>query len=80
MAVAAIALGLLSPSVAAAQATFTAAGSAEQVYVTGLPGGASASLLNASGRTVATQSADSLGGLLFRNVTPGDGYRVASGG
>ena len=29
-----------------------------------------------AGQTVATQSADSLGGLLFRNVTPGTGYRV----
>ena len=34
------------------------------------------SLLNSAGKTVSTQNADSLGGLLFRNVTPGSGYRV----
>ncbi len=73
-------LALVFPGVASAQSSFTAAGSAQQVYVTGLPADASASLIGPSGKTVATQSADSLGGLLFRNVTPGDGYRVSSGG
>jgi hypothetical protein len=34
------------------------------------------SLLNKSGATVATQNADAQGGLLFRNVAPGSGYRV----
>jgi predicted acyl esterase len=34
------------------------------------------SLLDRRGRTIATKPADSLGGLLFRNVTPGRGYRV----
>ena len=34
------------------------------------------SLLTRTGQTVSTQSADSLGGLLFRNVPPGKGYRV----
>ncbi len=35
-----------------------------------------------AGKTVATQPANALGGLLFRNVTPGSGYRVrlAAGG
>jgi hypothetical protein len=55
---------------------FTAAGSVEQVYVTGLAPNAQMSLLNSSGGTVYTQNADSLGGLLFRNVKPGTGYRV----
>ncbi len=65
------------PATAAGVApAFTARGSAEQVYVTGLSPFASMSLLNPSGGTVATQRADSLGGLLFRNVTPGSGYRV----
>ena len=70
----------LSTSGKAQAATFSAHGSAEQVYVTGLPANASASLLTSSGSTFATQNADSLGGLLFRNVTPGKGYRVQSGG
>ncbi len=56
--------------------TFDAHGSAEQVYVTGLPAGQDASLLSSGGATIATQRANPLGGLLFRNVTPGSGYRV----
>ncbi|MGH9095682.1 MAG: hypothetical protein ACRDXE_11020, partial [Acidimicrobiales bacterium] len=55
---------------------FTAHGSAKQVYVTGLPPDARMSLLTPSGKTLSTQPADSLGGLLFRNVPPGSGYRV----
>ena len=61
---------------AASASAFSAQGSAEQVYVTGLAANAQMSLLNSSGATVYTQNADSLGGLLFRNVTPGSGYRV----
>jgi predicted acyl esterase len=60
----------------ASASAFTAKGSAEQVYVTGLSPNAQASLLGASGEALYTQSADSLGGLLFRNVAPGAGYRV----
>ncbi len=61
---------------------FSAQGSAEQVYVTGLAPNAKASLLSHKGKRVATERADSLGGLLFRNVKPGNGYRVkvAKGG
>jgi uncharacterized protein len=66
----------LASSPPAAAASFSAHGSAEQVYVTGLAPGASASLLTSSGSTLYTQNADSLGGLLFRNVAPGKGYRV----
>jgi predicted acyl esterase len=60
----------------AAAPAFSASGSAEQVYVTGLAPSTPMSLLTAGGQTIATQSADSLGGLLFRNVPPGRGYRV----
>jgi predicted acyl esterase len=56
--------------------TFSAHGSADQVYVTGLAPSAQMSLLTPSGTTLYTQQADSLGGLLFRNVPPGRGYRV----
>jgi uncharacterized protein len=65
---------------AASALGFDAHGSAEQVYVTGAPGGASMTLLNARGHKVATQQASSLGGLLFRDVKPGSGYRVRLGG
>jgi uncharacterized protein len=61
---------------ARADAPFSAHGSAEQVYVTGLAPGARMALLSPRGRTVATKRADSLGGLLFRGVKPGNGYRV----
>ncbi len=64
-------------AIAASASAFTAQGSAEQVYVTGLAANAQASLLNSKGATVYTQSADSLGGLLFKNVKPGGGYRVS---
>jgi len=70
---------LLSPAAAHA-ASFDAHGSVGQVYATGLPPGAQVSLLDSGGQTVATKTANDLGGTLFRNVTPGDGYRVASGG
>jgi predicted acyl esterase len=60
----------------AAQASFSAHGSVEQVYVTQLAAGAQMSLLNPAGNTLATKQADAQGGLLFRNVPPGAGYRV----
>ncbi len=68
--------GSASAAVSVSGPSFSAHGSAEQVYVTGLSPSASMSLLDRTGATVATQRADSLGGLLFRNVTPGPGYRV----
>ena len=77
-----LALVLVTAASAAAAPTFTARGSVEQVYVTGLAPGAQMALLNSAGKTVATRKANSLGGLLFRDVTPGSGYRVrrAAGG
>src|ERR1700678_1279353 len=61
---------------AAAAPAFRAYGSAEQVYVLGLRPGARMSLLTASGHVLYTGGADSQGGLLFRKVPPGRGYRV----
>ena len=61
---------------AASALAFSAHGSVEQVYATGLASGAQATLVSKKGATVATQDADALGGVLFRNVTPGGGYRV----
>jgi predicted acyl esterase len=65
-----------SPRASASPPTFSAHGSARQVYVVGLAPRAQMSLLNSSGRTIATKRADGLGGLLFRGVAPGAGYRV----
>ncbi len=67
---------LVAPSAAGA---FTAHGSARQVYATGLAPRARATLLDAGGHRVARRRADSLGGVLFRHVRPGRGYRVRSG-
>jgi len=72
----AVTLALVSVSAAGSAQAFDAHGSVEQVYATGLPASASASLLDPRGRTVATQPANTLGGVLFRNVRPGSGYRV----
>src|SRR5207244_2563755 len=55
-------------------------GSARQVDVTGARAGARLVLLNRSGRVVGSRRADSLGGVLFRGVAPGRGYRVRQGG
>jgi predicted acyl esterase len=65
---------------AAAAPSFSAHGSAEQVYATGLQPGAKMQLVNGAGKVVATQKASSLGGLLFRDVKPGSGYRVRAVG
>lgn len=66
-----------SAAMAASASAFSAQGSVEQLYVTGLSPNAQMSLLSKSGATVSTQSADSLGGLLFREVKPAKGYRVS---
>src|SRR5665213_3255558 len=76
----AMALGLTAAAHASAATAsapaFSAEGSAEQVYVTGLAPNARMSLFTPSGTILYTQAADSLGGLLFRNVPAGSGYRV----
>ncbi len=71
-------LGLVTLATPSARAAtgFSAHGSAHQVYVLGLPAHAKATLLDSSGQALRTRRADSLGGLLFRHVKPGGGYRV----
>ena len=77
-AMALVLLGITAVATPSARADggFTAHGSARQVYVTGLPAGASATLVDGSGATVKTQQANPLGGVLFRDVEPGEGYQV----
>jgi len=67
-------------SAADGEPTFEAHGSVEQVYATGLPPGAQVALFDGEGHELATRNANQLGGTLFRNVAPGTGYRVVSGG
>src|SRR3954454_20963221 len=61
-------------------AAFDAHGSVRQVYVTGVAPKARMALLKPSGRRARTKRADGLGGVLFRNVKPGRGYRVRPAG
>jgi predicted acyl esterase len=58
------------------QGHLVAAGSARQVYATGLTAGDTVTLADSAGKIVATRKVNFLGGVLFRNVTPGTGYRV----
>jgi predicted acyl esterase len=51
-------------------------GSAKQVQITGLAGGAHVALLDRAGDRVTTRTADSLGGLVFEHIKPGAGYHV----
>ncbi len=76
----AVGLAIATSTAGAATPAFSAHGSVEQVYVTGLPAGGQAMLLDAHGHRVQSGRADSLGGLLFRTVRPGSGYRVSAGG
>jgi predicted acyl esterase len=71
-------IGLLACAASAQAATIglSAHGSVEQVYATGLRAGATVSLTNRAGQRVATRRADSLGGVVFRLLAPGPGYRV----
>jgi len=71
----ALALVLLAATAAGASA-FTAHGSVQQVYVRGATPATQLTLVNGAGQTVATRTANSLGGALFRDVPPGSGYRV----
>jgi predicted acyl esterase len=66
--------------VAQAAPAFEASGSVEQVYATGVAPEAKVRLRNGQGETVASKSADELGGVLFREVEPGNGYRLEAGG
>jgi len=69
-----------SAAPASAEPSFSAHGSVEQVYVTGLKPQARMSLLDRNGHKVAKRRAAETGGLLFRNVKPGGGYRVRLAG
>jgi predicted acyl esterase len=68
------------PPASAADGDVVARGSARQVYATGLPAGTRARLLDASGEVVQERRVNALGGVLFRRVDPGKGYRVRGGG
>ncbi|MEA2281085.1 MAG: uncharacterized protein QOK21_1692 [Solirubrobacteraceae bacterium] len=56
-----------------------ARGSVEQVQVTGTAKGARVTLFDRRGRARRTRRAGALGGVVFRGVRPGGGYRVRAG-
>src|SRR3954468_12240670 len=80
-----VGIGVLAAGIAlvfassAVAASFDARGSTEQVDVTGLTPNAPVSLLDSSDSIVQTRNANSRGGALFRDVSPGSGYTVQSG-
>jgi predicted acyl esterase len=76
------ALAIAFAAQAGAAQAYDAHGSVEQVYVTGLAPGAGMTLFDSHRKKVQSQKADAEGGLLFRGVRPGSGYRVrlATGG
>jgi hypothetical protein len=74
-----VAIAVLVISDAARAANPTARGSVEQVHVTGTAPGARVALVR-DGRTVASRRAGSLGGVVFRRLAPGRGYRVRTRG
>src|SRR4051812_24291432 len=65
-----LAAAIFCCATASAQA-FEAHGSAEQAWATGLSPGGKVTLTDSHGRRVATQNAGKLGGVLFRDVSPG---------
>ena len=75
--VAAVALALFAAPSAAA---ITVHGSVQQVYAVGARPGERLALLGRRGRTVSVRRAGPLGGVVFRGVAPGRGYRVRPAG
>ncbi len=70
-----------APSASAGGAAITARGSVEQVDVTGATPGASYSLVNSKRQGHRhPQGRTRSGGIVFRHVDPGSGYRVREGG
>ena len=63
----------------AGAAPFAAAGSVGQVYVTGAPAAGTLQLVRSDGSVMQKLAADAHGSLIFRNVAPASGYRVAAG-
>jgi hypothetical protein len=60
-------------------ASFKTLGTAEQIYVTHAKAGAEVTVLDPNGAVVQSQPADEYGSRVFRNLTPGKGYRVKVG-
>jgi predicted acyl esterase len=73
---AALAIAVLAPTGATAANSLAVHGSVNQVYVTGAQPGTSLRLIDRRGARVSTDPVGSLGGVVFRRVPAGKGYRV----
>ncbi len=73
---AALALVALLPASASAANSLAVHGSVNQVYVTGAQPGTSLRLIDRKGKKVSTKPVGSLGGVVFRRIPAGKGYRV----
>jgi hypothetical protein len=71
-----VTLSASAAGAAARPASFSAHGSVQQIYVTGVTASSPLTLLDRHGRVLARRRADRLGAALFRNLTPGSGYHV----
>jgi uncharacterized protein len=77
---AALAIGAAMPAAAGAANDLAVHGSVNQVYVTGAQPGTHLQLIDRRRDRVSRKPVESLGGVLFRNVPSGKGYRVRTGG
>jgi uncharacterized protein len=73
---AALAIACFAPTGASAANNLGIHGSVNQVYVTGAQPGTSLRLIDRKGKKVATKPVGSLGGVVFRRVPAGKGYRA----
>jgi uncharacterized protein len=69
-------LALAACAAPASAAGIQPRGSVDQVQVTGAKAGSKVTLTDRAGKKVATQKAGAQGGVVFRDVAPGTGYRV----
>jgi predicted acyl esterase len=70
---------LVAAAPAAAHAAFKARGSIDQAYVLGAKKGQRLQLLDSRGHVVAAGKADRFGSKIFRELSPGGGYKVRHG-
>jgi predicted acyl esterase len=73
---AALAIAVMLPAGASAANGLGVHGSVNQVYVTGAQPGTSLRLIDRTGKRVSTRPVGTLGGVVFRDVPGGKGYRV----
>ena len=72
----ALAILAIAPAGASAANGLNVHGSVNQVYVTGAQPGTSLRLVDRKGKKVSTKPVGSLGGVVFRRIPTGKGYRV----